>query len=63
MKTLAYSPTLIFTPEAAAFKYWTVKEYRQISELGILDTDDRTELIEGQILDRDLLENKVPVTL
>ena len=50
MKTLAYSPTLIFTPEAAAFKYWTVKEYRQISELGILDTDDRTELIEGQIL-------------
>ena len=50
MKTLAYSPTLIFTPEAAAFKYWTVKEYRQMSELGILDTDDRTELVEGQIL-------------
>ena len=50
MKTLAYSPTLIFTPEAAAFKYWTVKEYRQMSELSILDTDDRTELIEGQIL-------------
>jgi Uma2 family endonuclease len=50
MKMLAYSPTLIFTPEPATLKYWTVHEYRQMSELGILNADDRTELIEGQIL-------------
>ena len=50
MKTLAYVPNLTFTPEPATLRYWTVKEYRQISELGILDADDRTELIEGQIL-------------
>ena len=38
MKTLAHSPTLIFTPVAAAFEFWTVKEYRQMSELGMLST-------------------------
>lgn len=50
MKTLASSPTLIFTPEPATLKYWTVNEYHQMSELGILNADNRTELIEGQIL-------------
>ena len=31
-------------------KLWTVAEYHRISELGILDADGRTELIDGQIL-------------
>jgi Uma2 family endonuclease len=30
-------------------KYWTVQEYHQLSELGILDASERTELIAGQI--------------
>ena len=50
MKTLTHSPNLIFTPEPNTLKYWTANEYRQMSELGILDANDRTELIEGQIL-------------
>jgi Uma2 family endonuclease len=50
METLAQSPTLIFTPEPATLKYWTVNEYRQMSEVGILNADSRTELIAGQIL-------------
>ncbi len=32
------------------FKLWTVAEYHHLSELGILDTDEKTELINGQIL-------------
>jgi Uma2 family endonuclease len=31
-------------------KRWSVAEYHRISELGILDADGRTELIEGEIL-------------
>jgi Uma2 family endonuclease len=50
METLAQSPTLIFTPEPAVLKYWTVNEYRQMSDVGILNADARTELIAGQIL-------------
>jgi Uma2 family endonuclease len=50
METLAQSPTLIFTPEPAVLKYWTVNEYRQMSDVGILNADTRTELIAGQIL-------------
>jgi Uma2 family endonuclease len=50
METLAQSPTLIFTPEPTTLKYWTVNEYRQMSEVGILNADTRTELIAGQIL-------------
>ncbi len=50
MKTLTHFPNLTFTPEPNTLKYWTANEYRQMSELGILDANDRTELIEGQIL-------------
>ena len=31
-------------------KLWTVAEYHRMSELGILDADGRTELIDGQIV-------------
>jgi Uma2 family endonuclease len=31
-------------------KYWTVQEYHQMSDLGILDSSERTELICGQIV-------------
>jgi Uma2 family endonuclease len=31
-------------------KYWTVQEYHQMSDLGILDPNQRTELIAGQIV-------------
>jgi Uma2 family endonuclease len=31
-------------------KHWTVAEYHRMSELGILDADGKTELIDGQIL-------------
>ena len=31
-------------------KYWTVQEYHQMSDLGILDPSQRTELIAGQIV-------------
>jgi Uma2 family endonuclease len=31
-------------------KYWSVGEYHQINDLGIIDPDERTELIAGQIL-------------
>jgi Uma2 family endonuclease len=32
------------------FRYWTVQEYHQMSELGILDSSERTELITGKIV-------------
>jgi Uma2 family endonuclease len=35
---------------ATNFKYWTVQEYHHISELGILDSSERTELIAGKIV-------------
>jgi len=35
--------------EANTLKYWTVREYHQMSELGILNSNERTELIAGQI--------------
>jgi Uma2 family endonuclease len=31
-------------------KYWTVQDYYRMSELGILDPNERTELIDGQII-------------
>jgi Uma2 family endonuclease len=36
--------------EEPTLKRWTVAEYHQMSELGLLDADGRTELIAGQIL-------------
>jgi Uma2 family endonuclease len=31
-------------------KYWTVQDYHRMSDLGILDPNERTELIAGQIV-------------
>ncbi|NES00379.1 MAG: Uma2 family endonuclease, partial [Symploca sp. SIO1B1] len=42
-------PHLPFTLEPTLLKRWTVQEYHRISELGILDANERTELIAGQI--------------
>ena len=45
---LAADPiTLLSYPQ---LKSWTVKEYRRLSELGILESAERTELIAGQII-------------
>jgi Uma2 family endonuclease len=35
---------------ATNLKYWTVQEYHHMSELGILDSSERTELITGKIV-------------
>jgi Uma2 family endonuclease len=35
---------------SANLKYWTVQEYDRMSQMGILDSDERTELIAGQIV-------------
>jgi len=42
-----FKPTL--TLEPTSLKHWTVQDYHRMSELGILDEDERTELIAGQI--------------
>jgi Uma2 family endonuclease len=44
------SPVAEDTILATHFKYWTVKEYHHMSELGILDSSERTELITGKIV-------------
>ncbi|ACK64490.1 protein of unknown function DUF820 [Rippkaea orientalis PCC 8801] len=46
LKTLSNS---IFTLETQSLKRWTIEDYHRMSELGILDAEERTELIEGQI--------------
>jgi Uma2 family endonuclease len=33
-----------------SLKLWTVQDYHQMSELGLLDPAERTELIDGQIV-------------
>ncbi len=38
-----------FTLEPTSLKRWTVQDYHRMSELGILDPNERTELIAGQI--------------
>jgi Uma2 family endonuclease len=50
MTTLHKSPNLTFTPEPTTVKRWTVDEYHRIGALGILQPNERTELIAGQIL-------------
>jgi Uma2 family endonuclease len=37
-------------PLSTNLKYWTVQDYHQMSDLGILDPTERTELIAGQIV-------------
>jgi Uma2 family endonuclease len=52
MTTLQTLPNTISedTILATNFKYWTVQEYHHLSELGILDPSERTELITGKIV-------------
>lgn len=38
-----------FPLESSSLKCWTVQDYHRMSELGILNPDERTELIAGQI--------------
>ncbi|MEE3718623.1 Uma2 family endonuclease [Tumidithrix elongata RA019] len=45
--TLVTIPT--FTLEPTNLKRWTVQDYHRMSELGLLNVDERTELIAGQI--------------
>jgi Uma2 family endonuclease len=52
-KTLSDFQSLSSTVEllgSTNLKYWTVQDYHQMSELGILDPNERTELIAGQIV-------------
>ena len=42
--------TAIESSSSIHFKYWTVQEYHRMSDLGILDPSQRTELIAGQII-------------
>ena len=44
------SPSQVVIEPRANLKYWTVQEYHRMSELGILDPSQRTELIAGQII-------------
>jgi Uma2 family endonuclease len=50
MSTLKAIPNLTLTVEPTAVKYWTVPDYHRMSEMGILAADERTELINGQIV-------------
>jgi Uma2 family endonuclease len=50
MNTLKPLPNLTLGMEPTAIKYWTVENYHQMSEMGILAPDERTELINGQIV-------------
>ena len=36
--------------EMSCLKRWTVQDYHRLSELGLLNVDERTELISGQII-------------
>jgi Uma2 family endonuclease len=50
MKTLNPIPNMALTIEPTAVKSWTVLDYHRTSEMGILGSDERTELMNGQIL-------------
>ncbi len=43
-------PLLVKDSASIQLKSWTVQEYHRMSELGILNPDERTELIAGQII-------------
>jgi Uma2 family endonuclease len=43
-------PNLAFTLEPTSLKRWTVQDYHRMDEMGILPPDERTELIDGQII-------------
>jgi Uma2 family endonuclease len=44
------SPSQIVIESPHNLKYWTVQDYHRMSDLGILDPNQRTELIAGQIV-------------
>ena len=48
MAPLDSPSTVRLAPEN--FKHWTVQAYHRLSELGLLDPNERTELISGQII-------------
>jgi Uma2 family endonuclease len=50
MTTLNAVPPQTLALEPSSLKRWTVQDYHRMSELGILDSNERTELITGQIL-------------
>jgi Uma2 family endonuclease len=50
MTSLTAPPTLVLTLEPSCLKRLTVQDYHRMSELGILDPNERTELIAGQIV-------------
>lgn len=43
-------PNLPLSVEPTAVKYWTVSDYHRMSEMGILTPNERTELLNGQIV-------------
>jgi Uma2 family endonuclease len=44
------SPSQVVIESPVNLKYWTVQDYHRMSDLGILDPSQRTELIAGQII-------------
>jgi Uma2 family endonuclease len=52
MTTIQTLPSPVAEDEILAtnLKYWTVQEYHHLSDLGILDSSERTELITGKIV-------------
>lgn len=46
-------PTVLEAREQAAMSYhrWSVMEYHQMAQAGLLDEIDRVELIEGELID------------
>jgi Uma2 family endonuclease len=50
MKILKSLPNLTLAVEPTVVKYWMVQEYHRMSEMEILASNERTELISGQIV-------------